>query len=97
VNLATKTKKHSSHRQSARLSPEYVAVVTVLVAERKKTGVGQIELSNHLGKPQSYVAKIETGSRRIDVAELLAICDALELDPHELIDKLRRAIRKASQ
>ena len=40
--------------------------------------------------------KIETGKRRIDVAELLAICDALELDPHELIDKLRKAIKKAS-
>lgn len=92
----TKAKKRPTQRQSARLSPEYAAVVAVLVAERKKTGIGQIALSNSLGKPQSYVAKIETGNRRIDVAELLAICDALELDPHELIDKLRRAIKKAS-
>jgi len=90
-----KTKKHPAHRQSARLLPEYAAVVAVLVEERKKTGIGQIELSNRLGKPQSYIAKIETGNRRIDVAELLAMCEALALDPHELIDKLRRAIRKA--
>ena len=91
-----KAKKRSTHRQSARRSPEYRTFVAILVAERKKTGIGQIELSNRLGKPQSYIAKTETGTRRIDVVELLAICEALHLDPHDVIEKTRRALRKAA-
>ncbi len=91
--MATKAKKRP-HRKSARLSPEYATVVAVLVAERKKTGIGQIELSSRLGKPQSYIAKTETGKRRIDVAELLAVCEALELDPHDVIDSVSRALKK---
>jgi transcriptional regulator with XRE-family HTH domain len=42
--------------------------------ERRLT---QAELSSHLGKPQSYVSKYESGERKLDLLELEQICDVL--------------------
>ena len=44
---------------------------------RKKAGLTQVELSNALGKPQSYVSKYETGERRLDYVEISDVCKVL--------------------
>jgi len=41
-----------------------------------------------LDKPQSFVSKYENGERRLDVAELLAILDALNCDPHAALGEI---------
>lgn len=48
----------------------------------------QVDLAAVLGKPQSYVAKVERGERRIDLIEVLNLCRAVGLDPALLIQKL---------
>lgn len=53
----------------------------VLVETRKSKGVTQQELADRLKRPQSYVAKIETGERRLDVVEFVEWFQALEADP----------------
>ena len=45
---------------------------------RSKAGITQVELSEVLNKPQSYVSKYETGERKLDLVEVADICDALE-------------------
>ncbi|MDR2250549.1 helix-turn-helix transcriptional regulator [Acinetobacter sp.] len=40
------------------------------------------ELSERLGKPHSYVQKVEQGERRLDVVEYIWYCTALKIDPH---------------
>jgi transcriptional regulator with XRE-family HTH domain len=45
----------------------------------------QQELADKLGKPQSFVAKVERGERRIDVIEFLAIAKAIGRDPMRLL------------
>lgn len=45
-----------------------------------KIGYSQRELSNKLGKPVTFVFKIETGIRRIDPCELIELCRVLEID-----------------
>jgi len=35
---------------------------------------------------QSLIAKIETGDRRLDIIEMIDYTQALEVDPHEVID-----------
>ena len=44
---------------------------------RKDAGLTQVELSNALGKPQSYVSKYETGERKLDSVEICDVCKVL--------------------
>lgn len=45
----------------------------------------QEDLAAKLGKPQSFVAKYETGKRRIDIVEFIKICEALGLKASQMI------------
>lgn len=49
---------------------EYKKVLKKLKEARTEAGFTQVEISQKLKKPQSYISKIERGERRIDVAEL---------------------------
>ena len=59
-----------------------------LRAARLRAGLRQIDVAQKLGKPQSYVAKVESGERRIDLIEALDLCQVVSLDPKVLIKKL---------
>jgi transcriptional regulator with XRE-family HTH domain len=45
----------------------------------------QQELADKLGKPQSFVAKVERGERWVGVIEFIAIARALDRDPLRLL------------
>jgi transcriptional regulator with XRE-family HTH domain len=51
-------------------TPEYQRMRERLREARRTTGLTQHQVAKHLGKPQSFVSKIESGERRIDPAEL---------------------------
>ncbi|MFA6447155.1 MAG: helix-turn-helix transcriptional regulator [Patescibacteria group bacterium] len=51
-------------------SKEYKEIINRLKSARVKAGLAQQEVANKLGKPQSYISKIESGERRLDVAEI---------------------------
>ena len=55
---------------------------------RIQAGLRQEEVARRLGQPQSFVSKYETGERRLDLAELKEICEALEVSLIELIQKM---------
>ncbi|WP_337186557.1 helix-turn-helix transcriptional regulator [Phenylobacterium sp.] len=61
--------------------PAYRTFVARLAALRTASGVTQSELAARLGRPQSYVSKIERHERRIDPAEFWRIARALGADP----------------
>jgi transcriptional regulator with XRE-family HTH domain len=48
----------------------------------------QVDLAERLEKPQSFVAKVESGERRLDVVELIYICNSIQMDPTEIIGEL---------
>jgi hypothetical protein len=48
-----------------------------------------VDVAERLGKPQSFVAKVESGERRIDLIDALNICACIGADPHDVIDKMR--------
>ncbi len=56
-------------------SKEYKLVINRLKRARASSGFTQLQVARKLGKPQSYVSKIESGERRLDVAELKKIAD----------------------
>jgi hypothetical protein len=55
-------------------------------------GVSQETSSSTLGRPITYIGKVELGSRRLDIVELAEICDALEGEPERLIAQWRRLL-----
>ena len=69
---------------------EYVALRSLLRAIRREAGISQAELATRLGVPQSFVSKIESGERRIDIVELRRICVALECSFGNVIALLER-------
>ncbi len=66
-----------------------LALIGALVAARRSAGLTQAGLAERLQCHQSFVARIESGQRRIDVAELVILCRALGADP---LDMLRGVI-----
>jgi transcriptional regulator with XRE-family HTH domain len=61
-----------------------------LVERRKKAGLTQAEVAKRLGRYQSYVATIESGQRRIDVVEFIALAAAIGFDPANAVRKVAR-------
>jgi len=59
-----------------------------LIAARLAAGLTQRGFAEKLGKHQSYVSKVESGARRLDVVEFIGWMRALELDPSGLIAEL---------
>ena len=49
-------------------------------------GLSQVELAKKIMVVQSLIAKIETGDRRLDIIEMIDYAQALEVDPHTIID-----------
>lgn len=73
-------------------TPEYEQFRKLLLLAREESGLTQLEVATRLAKPQSFVAKYEGGERRVDVIEYIEICQALNVDPIDLINKLRSII-----
>ena len=72
----------------------YASLLRELSAARRRAGLTQVQLAERLGKPQSFVAKFEQGSRRVDVIEFYAIMRALGADPEAEFSALVRKLPK---
>jgi transcriptional regulator with XRE-family HTH domain len=75
-----------------KLAAELKVLGEVLVSVREKRGLKQTEVAARLGLPASHLAKVEKGTRRLDVIELIHLAKALEIDPAELIQQLKEAL-----
>ena len=67
---------------------QYQHSLEILAEARDKTGINQRELSRQLKRPHTYISKVESGERRIDVIEFIEIARALEIDPTKLFSKV---------
>ena len=61
-------------------SKEYKGVVDKLKKARQKAGLKQEEVASKLKKPQSFISKIESGERRVDVVELKQLAKIYKKD-----------------
>lgn len=69
-------------------SDRYGAAVEVLASARREVAVTQVELARRLGRPQSYVSKVERRERRVDPVEFFDWSKALQVDPSVLFARL---------
>ena len=79
MRRTTKTDHHLTFRE-------------LLLASRKKNGVTQAEVAKRLGRPQSFVAKVENGERRLDVVELVGYARAIGAEPLAIMQSMVEAI-----
>jgi transcriptional regulator with XRE-family HTH domain len=75
------------------LSGAYATLRRELINAREAAKLSQEAVAKKMGKRQQFVSKIETGERRIDVVELMALAPILKLDVEELLRKLGRATK----
>jgi transcriptional regulator with XRE-family HTH domain len=74
----------------AKFSPAYKKLCEMLVAARKKAGLHQADVAKALGVHQSFVSKIESGERRLDVVEFLRVAKLIKADPVAILRMVSR-------
>ena len=74
-------------------TPGHLALMQVLIETRKTKNITQQELADRINRPQSFVAKVETGERRLDVVELAEWVIAVETDYQVIMDHVLNAVR----
>ena len=61
--------------------------IAFIASVRKAAGITQFELAEKLGKPQSFVSKVERGERRLDVIEFCLLAEAIGQKPAKLLQE----------
>ncbi|GAA4218967.1 helix-turn-helix transcriptional regulator [Sphingomonas endophytica] len=78
--------------QKSLRTPRQMLLQSLLVEARKAERLTQAELAGLLNKPQSFVAKYESGERRIDVIEFVDISAALRIATGDILAKIKPEI-----
>ena len=78
----------------AKLADELRILGEVLVRARERAKLKQSDVAARLGLPASYLSKVESGTRRLDVVELIRIAEAMGLDPAVLVREVADALNR---
>jgi transcriptional regulator with XRE-family HTH domain len=71
----------------------YRKVPPFLRTMREEAGLTQRQLADRIKQDQWWVARSETGSRRLDVAEFIEFCIGCRVNPAEALTELTRLRR----
>src|SRR3954452_8415860 len=71
-------------------SRRHKALIALLIERREALGMTQTQLADRLGEYQSFVARLESGQRRVDVVEFLELAEALGLDAGKALAAVRK-------
>jgi transcriptional regulator with XRE-family HTH domain len=90
--MATRCGGQDRISTKAKLADELVVLGTVLTEAREARRLKQGEVAARLGLPASYLSKIESGTRRLDVIEFIRIAEAIGNEPSALLAKVKSAL-----
>lgn len=71
-------------------SNEHLWLRELFLNQRKLLGLSQRALCEKMGVVSSFVGKVETGDRRLDIFEFIAYCEGLELDPVDILEQIKQ-------
>jgi len=77
-------------------SDEYIWLRELLLNRRKELGLSQRAFGEKLGVVHSFIGKVETGDRRLDVFEFIEYCKGLDLDPIQVLREIEEKIENFS-
>lgn len=72
-----------------------IALTKTLYSLRTGVGLKQIDLANTLDVPQSFVSKIETGERGLDLVELKIVVEAMGATLSEFVKEFEKNINES--
>lgn len=67
---------------------EHERVATLLRQAREKAGMSLTDVGAKMGRPATYVSKLERNKQSIDVIELIDYCRAVGISPSDLLGEL---------
>ena len=65
-------------------------LIALLIEKREAAGLTQTELAAKLGEYQSFVARLESGQRRVDVVEFLELSEILGFDAASAMRRIQK-------
>ncbi|HEY9081563.1 helix-turn-helix transcriptional regulator [Magnetovibrio sp.] len=71
-------------------SNQHRALIDFLIHQREELSMTQSELAEALGEYQSFVARLESGQRRLDVVEYLKLAKILQFDAKAFLSDLEK-------
>ncbi|MVV48948.1 XRE family transcriptional regulator [Pseudomonas sp. PB120] len=72
--------------------PEHAVLLVLLKKFRKAAGLTQVQCSTALGRPQSFMSDVESGTRRLDIVQLRDLCKVLGIDLKSLIEEFEKLL-----
>lgn len=74
--------------------PEHAVLLTLLKKHRKAASLTQVQCSKALGRPQSFMSDVESGTRRLDIVQLRDLCKVLGIGLTGLIAEFEGALQE---
>lgn len=72
---------------------EYDVLLSLIKKHRKESRLTQVACSKALGRPQSFMSDVETGSRRLDIVQLRDLCKVLGVELTNLIEEFENSLK----
>ena len=67
-------------------SDDYKKLIERIKQARLDAGLSQQVVAGKLGKPQSYVSKVESGERRVDIIEVKALAKVYKKSLEDFVE-----------
>lgn len=72
--------------------PENTVLLSLLKKYRKAAGLTQVQCSQALSRPQSFMSDVESGTRRLDIVQLRDLCKVLGISLTDLIKEFEKSL-----
>lgn len=77
-------------------SAEHQWLRELFLKRRQELGLTQRTLGQKMGVLYSFIGKVETGDRRLDIFEFIAYCHGLELNPQQVLQEIEQKFGQSS-
>jgi transcriptional regulator with XRE-family HTH domain len=92
LNWDVESLAKSSDMEKSLYTAKQKVFLALLRQVRQEAGLRQEDVAKKLRKPQSFVSKVESGERRLDVLEARELCVVLGLTLVDFAKLLERAL-----